>query len=142
MVLSELQIGIKSYDMTFKSTHIQKNIVFRLVMKNVAPLFEVENFEDILVKTKEVSKKLKSLGCFKTVNMLIDTLPDHPQHYQVKVVVTETNCHPFLHLGLGCPQENVGAGSVTMGLSNMFGGGEKLYFDIMKGHSKYQKVCV
>ena len=98
MVLSELQIGIKSYDMTFKSTHIQKNIVFRLVMKNVAPLFEVENFEDILLKTKEVSKKLKSLGCFKTVNMLIDTLPDHPQHYQVKVVVTETNCHPFLHL--------------------------------------------
>ena len=115
--------------------------VFRLVMKNVAPLFEVENFEDILLKTKEVSKKLKSLGCFKTVNMLIDTLPDHPQHYQVKVVVTETNCHPFLHLGLGCPQENVGAGAVTMGLSNMFGGGEKLYFDIMKGQSKYHKVC-
>merc|ERR1712133_250300 len=49
-----------------------------LVLNNVSELFSVENFKDIIVKTKETNQRLKSIGCFSSVNAMVDTLPGHP----------------------------------------------------------------
>ena len=103
-------------------------------------MFAVENFNDILKTTKDVRSRLKALGLFSQVDMLVDTLPGHPHHYQVKVLVRERLCAPSLHVGLSCPRENVGAGVVTGSLSNIAGGGERLSVHLERGSSSYGKV--
>ena len=109
-------------------------------MNTVADLFSVENFNDILKTTKAVRSKLTAMGLFSQVNMLVDTLPDHPHHYQVKITVQENHCKPFLNMGLVSPQGNVGAGVVRAGVSNMAGGGESLGVELMRGAGSYRKV--
>ena len=53
-------------------------------MRKLCPLFEVDTFEEIVTNTKEVHKSLKNLGCFQSVNIEVDTLPDQAQEiYQV-----------------------------------------------------------
>ena len=53
-------------------------------MRKLSPLFEVDTFEEIVTNTKEVHKSLKNLGCFQSVNIEVDTLPDQAQEiYQV-----------------------------------------------------------
>ena len=49
---------------------------FRLVMSKVSPLFNVDTFEDIIRNTKKAHKDLKELGCFESVDIKVDTLPD------------------------------------------------------------------
>ena len=90
-----------------------------LLIKSVSPLFEVKNFEEIIQKTKDVNQKLKSLGCFKSVRILVDTLPDHHQHYQIKISVEEAHSKPFLNLGVESAQQDVCGGSLRAGLVNM-----------------------
>ena len=56
----------------------------RLVMRKIEPLFQVDTFEEIVKNTKEVHQGLKNLGCFQSVNIEVDTLPDSAQEiYQV-----------------------------------------------------------
>ena len=56
----------------------------RLVMRKIEPLFHVDTFEEIVKNTKEVHQSLKNLGCFQSVNIEVDTLPDPAQEiYQV-----------------------------------------------------------
>ena len=119
---------------------ITLTLYFRLLMDNVSALFSVENFNDILKTTKDVRSRLKALGLFSQVDMLVDTLPDHPHHYQVKVLVRESLNAPSLDVGLSCPRENVGAGVVTAGLGNIAGGGERLSVHLERGFSSYGKV--
>ena len=109
-------------------------------MDNVSGLFSVENFNDILKTTKDVRSKLKALGLFSQVDMLVDTLPGHPHHYQVKIMVRERLCAPFLRVGLSCPRDNVGAGVVTGGIGNIAGGGERLSVHLERGSGSYGKV--
>ena len=53
-------------------------------MKKIEPLFQVDTFEEIVKNTKEVHRSLKNLGCFQSVNIEVDTLPDPSQEiYQV-----------------------------------------------------------
>ena len=52
------------------------NGYFRLVMSKVCPLFNVDTFEEIIKNTKVVHKDLKELGCFESVDIKVDTLPD------------------------------------------------------------------
>ena len=119
---------------------ITLTLYFRLLMNSVSALFSVENFNDILKITKDVRSRLKALGLFSQVDMLVDTLPDHPHHYQVKVLVRESLNAPSLDVGLSCPRENVGAGVVTGGLGNIAGGGERLSVHLERGFSSYGKV--
>jgi len=101
-----------------------------LVMDNVSDLFNVENFKDLILKTKEASKRLKSLGCFSSVNMMVDTLLDHPHHYQVLIKVKESRNQPFFNVGLECPQQNVVTASMRPGIKNILGCGDRLQLDI------------
>ena len=53
-------------------------------MRKIEPLFQVDTFEEIIKNTKEVHQNLKNLGCFQSVNIEVDTLPDPAQEiYQV-----------------------------------------------------------
>ena len=53
-------------------------------MRKIEPLFQVDTFEEIVKNTKEVHQGLKNLGCFQSVNIEVDTLPDSAQEiYQV-----------------------------------------------------------
>jgi len=45
-----------------------------LVTDRLKPLFQVNSFQDIIETTKKVQKELKDLGCFNTVNIVVDTL--------------------------------------------------------------------
>ena len=45
-------------------------------MSKVTPLFNVDTFEDIIKNTKKAHKDLKELGCFESVDIKVDTLPD------------------------------------------------------------------
>ena len=58
--------------------------ISRLVLAKLQKLFHVDTFEEIITNTKEVHKELKGLGCFKTVDIQVDTLPDPSEElYQV-----------------------------------------------------------
>ena len=109
-------------------------------MNCVSDLFSVANFNDILKTSKDVRSKLKALGVFSQVDMLVDTLPSHPHHYQVKIMVRERLCAPFLHAGLSSPLVNVGAAGVTGGLTNITGGGERVSLQLEQGSSGHRKV--
>ena len=56
------------------------------MVNNIASLFEVENFQDVILETREASARLKKIGRFKTVDMLVDTLPTENQ-YKIKILV-------------------------------------------------------
>ena len=109
-------------------------------MNTVSGLFAVENFNDILNTTKEVRSKLKALGLFSRVDMLVDTLPSDPQHYQVRIMVTERLMAPLLHCGVTSPRANVGAAVVTGGIGNISGAGERLSVQLERGSGSHRKV--
>ena len=115
-----------------------------LMLASVERLFEVDNCRDLMNTSREVSKSLKSLGCFQSVNIYLDTVSDHPAsgpaQFQMRIIVVEANNSPFLKLGLDTPRENVVSGLVRAGLSNVFGGGEKLQIETTKGISSYKSV--
>ena len=113
---------------------------FSLVMDNVSDLFNVENFKDLILKTKEASKRLKSLGCFSSVNMMVDTLLDHPHHYQVLIKVKESRNQPFFNVGLECPHQNVVTASMRPGIKNMLGCGDRLQLDITHCYFRFNEV--
>ena len=56
-------------------------------MHKVQQLFHVNSFQEIIETSKEIHKNLKSLGCFKKVNMSVDTMPEDPTHYKVNITV-------------------------------------------------------
>jgi len=101
-----------------------------LVLNNVSELFTVENFKDIIVKTKETNQRLKSLGCFSSVNTMVDTLPGHPHHYQILIKVKESRAQPCFNVGLECPNQNILAAALRPGVKNILGCGDRLQLDI------------
>ena len=63
-----------------------------LVIKTVQEVFEAGDFEAVVMKSQLVRMKLQSLGCFKTVNVLIDTSKgpnSSPNGYEVTYTVKE-----------------------------------------------------
>ena len=98
-----------------------------LVVQNVRELFRAEDFEQVVLKSQEVRARLESLGCFKSVGVLIDT--GHGQNaskdgYEVTFHVKE------LKRVLGGINTLVGnnEGSLVIGanLPNTLGRGEKI----------------
>lgn len=101
-----------------------------LVMDQVQDLFEVNSFQDIISTAKIVHKNLKNLGCFKSVNMKIDTFSTAANSYQVNIEVQEA---PALFLNLGTvvgPAINQLQGAVRFGFNNLLGGGERVETEI------------
>merc|ERR1719250_170173 len=54
-----------------------------LVMSKLGELFNVNNFQDLVSTSKQIHKCLKSLGCFKTVDMSVEVMPDTDTQYMV-----------------------------------------------------------
>ena len=106
----------------------------------VEKLFSVENCRDLMSTCRDVSKTLKSLGCFKSVNVYVDTLSEGPDQYQMRIIVREANCSPYLNLALNSPRENVVSAVLRTGLQNVFGGGERLEANFHKGISNHRLV--
>ena len=116
-----------------------------LMLATVEKLFEVDNCRDLMNTSREVSKRLKSLGCFKSVNLYLDTVrgpASGPPQYQMRIIVREANCSPYLSLSLHTPRENVVSGLLTAGLTNVCGGGEKVQLDCQRGGSSYRLVSM
>ena len=44
-----------------------------IIKSQVKELFKVHNFDDVIVQTHNVRRRLESLGCFKTIDVYIDT---------------------------------------------------------------------
>jgi len=106
-----------------------------IVTDRVKDFFKVETFQDIIQTTKRVDGELKSLGCFKTVNIVVDTVNNHENDtsYEVNIKVEELGRF-FANFGvIAGKQENevslVGRG----GLNNLQGGGERLELNTSRG---------
>eukprot|EP00088_Acartia_fossae_P053659 TRINITY_DN6121_c0_g1_i4.p1 TRINITY_DN6121_c0_g1~~TRINITY_DN6121_c0_g1_i4.p1 ORF type:complete len:484 (+),score=66.73 TRINITY_DN6121_c0_g1_i4:43-1494(+) len=106
-----------------------------LVTEKLKPLFNVESFQDIIETTKSVQRELKELGCFKTVNIDVDTLEGEgeDQSYEVNIRVTESSL-PYMNLGLANCKEDKEVGIVIRsGLCNITGRGDKVEFEYTRG---------
>ena len=108
-------------------------------MSKVGELFNVDNFQDLVNTSKDIHKKLKSLGCFKTVNMMVEVMPEAPTHYMVNISVLESGSL-FANLGAVCGGENITAGVGRVGLQNVLGGGERAELELSKGWGGYSLV--
>ena len=112
------------------------SIYFRLVMHKVQQLFHVNSFQEIIETSKDIHKTLKSLGCFKKVNMSVDTMPEDPTHYKVNITVEEAGSL-FGNLGIVCGTQNQVAGVVRAGVNNVLGAGERAEVELSKGRGGY-----
>ena len=105
-----------------------------LVIKTVQEVFEADDFEAVVMKSQLVRMKLENIGCFKTVNVLIDTSTgpnSSPDGYEITYTVKE------LKRVVGGINTLVGnnEGSLVVGstLPNVFGRGEKLQAEYTYG---------
>jgi len=114
-----------------------------LVMRKLSPLFEVDTFEEIVTNTKEVHKSLKNLGCFQSVNIEVDTLPDQAQEiYQVHIRVKERQSL-FARLGFTPSPSKLAPAFVSeLGLANLNGKGERLEFSLQKNLDSLQLASI
>ena len=110
------------------------SIYFRLVMHKVQQLFHVNSFQEIIETSKEIHKNLKSLGCFKKVNMSVDTMPEDPTHYKVNITVEEAGSL-FGNIGIVCGTQDQVAGVVRAGVNNVVGSGERAEVELSKGRA-------
>ena len=108
-------------------------------MSKVQQLFDVESFQQILKIGGEVQDDLKSLGCFKQVDMTVDTMTEDDTHYKVNINVKETESL-FANIGVVCDNPDQIAGVVRSGLNNIGGGGERGEVEIGKGREGYSLV--
>jgi len=105
-----------------------------LIVSSVKELFKAGNFEQVVQHAQEVRSKLEGLGCFKSVDIMIDTsnAPDaSPNGLEITFTVKE------LKRVLGGINTLVGnnEGSLVIGsnLPNTFGRGEKLQAEYTYG---------
>ena len=109
----------------------------------VEKLFEVDNCRDLMQSCREVSRSLKSLGCFKSVNLYLDTTMEPSPadtQFRMRIIVREANSSPFLNIGLNTPRENLVSGALRAGLRNVFGAGERLELEYQRGVSGFKLV--
>lgn len=68
------KIDIKEVPCYVENVHIRglKRTKDEYVKKELKDVFESKTFNDIVVKSEEVRKKLYKLGCFSTVEITID----------------------------------------------------------------------
>lgn len=108
-----------------------------LVVDCVKKLFQVQNFQDIIQTTKLVQHELRTLGCFKKVNLFVDTVHDTESEklYQVNIKVEEIG-RIFANFGfLNGKQDGDLNLAVRVGLNNLAGGGERLEVETTRGYS-------
>ena len=105
-------------------------------MLKVQKLFDVESFQEIIQTSKEVHQTLKTLGCFKKVNMSVDTMPEDATYYKINITVEEAGSL-FGNLGVMCGAQDHVAGVVKVGVNNIVGGGERGEVELSRGRRGY-----
>ena len=110
-------------------------------MLKVKPLFETQSFQDIINTSKDVQNDLKSLGCFKKVDMTVDTVQGIDTQYKVNINVEEAGSM-FGNIGVVCDITNTVAGVISVGLNNIGGGGEVGQVELIKGAGGYNLVSL
>lgn len=102
-----------------------------IVMESVKDLFQVEHFEDLVLRSQEIRGRLQELGCFSKVGIHIDTSETGAKDYVVTFNVEE------LRRVVGNVNTMVGnnEGSLMTGmkLPNLGGRGERLQADYTYG---------
>jgi len=105
-----------------------------VIMDTVKDLFQVEDFEDLVLTSQNVRGKLQDLGCFSNVGIHIDTSNSGSKDYVVTYEVDEVRRYT------GSVNTMVGnnEGSLNTGIKfpNIFGRGEKLQADYTYGTKK------
>jgi len=106
-----------------------------ILVQQVKPIFSVEHFEELVLKSQDVRNALKDLGCFSEVDVHIDTSEKGDRHsYEVTFKVSEVGRIS------GSVNTMVGhqEGSLFTGLKlpNLLGGGEKAQVDYQYGTRK------
>lgn len=105
-----------------------------IVMESVKDLFQVEHFEDLVLRSQEIRGRLQELGCFSRVGIHIDTSDTGAKDYVVTFNVEE------LRRVVGSVNTMVGnnEGSLMTGLKlpNLAGRGERLQADYTYGTKK------
>jgi len=115
-----------------------------LITDRLKPLFHVQSFQDIIETTKRVQKDLKELGCFKTVNIVVDTVEseDGEQLYEVNIKVTELGL-TYMNVGLtNCYEENEVGLVVRTGLCNVTGCGDRVQVEIARGANSTRETSL
>jgi len=105
-----------------------------IVMASVKDLFNVEQFEELVLASQEVRGKLEELGCFSKIGIHIDTSNTGAKDYVVTFDVEESK------RVVGSVNTLVGnnEGSLMTGvkLPNLLGRGEKLQADYTYGSKR------
>jgi len=112
-----------------------------LIMKNLAAMFNVTHFEDLVIQAQGVRTTLQDLGCFSNVDVQIDTAKDDGKSsYEVTFKVNELKRFSGAVNTMMGNQE----GSVSVGLKspNVFGQGEKFQIDYSHGTKKTSQFNV
>ncbi|XP_011496069.1 PREDICTED: sorting and assembly machinery component 50 homolog A [Ceratosolen solmsi marchali] len=114
-----------------------------ILTSQVKELFGAKNFEDVIFNSYKVLGKLKSLECFNTVEVHIDTshgIDSTPEGVEVTFKVRELNRvmgkintmfgnnEASLHIGTKAP--------------NLFGRAEKLQIDYVCGHKNLSNINI
>jgi len=105
-----------------------------VVMDSVQDLFQVEDFESLVLTAQGVRGKLQELGCFSDVGIHIDTHQSGARDYQVTYKVEE----PKKVQGSVNTMVGSNEGSLMTGvkLPNLLGRGERLQADYTYGTKK------
>jgi len=105
-----------------------------IVMNSVKDLFNVEHFEDLVLRSQEVRGKLQELGCFSKVGIHIDTSKTGTKDYVVTFDVEEgKRITGSVNTLVG---NNEGSLMTGIKLPNLLGRGEKFQADYTYGTKK------
>lgn len=104
-------------------------------------IFKANNFEDMLLETSELRKRLLQLGTFKDVDALVDVSKNKkPGNYDIVISVEEKS--PIgggIHTSVG---NNDGSMNTKIFCPNLFGNGEQLGFEYAYGTNNHKDYRV
>jgi len=105
-----------------------------IVMASVKDLFNVEQFEELVLASQEVRGKLEELGCFSKIGIHIDTSSTGAKDYVVTFDVEESKrVAGSVNTLVG---NNEGSLMTGLKLPNLLGRGEKLQADYTYGSKR------
>lgn len=115
-----------------------------IILRKIKPLFNVQNFNEIVLATNAVQKSLKQLGCFKKVDVYVDTPEDEGKNgdkkYEVTIDLEEIGP---LHANVGSlagPDFNELSAAARVGVNNVLGNGERVEVEYCKGTKSSKQI--
>ncbi|CAF1091084.1 unnamed protein product [Brachionus calyciflorus] len=132
---------VKSYVKSIDITGIERTDDDYLKKHIGTELFKSTNFEELLEKSADIRSRLLKLGCFKTVDIIVDADQSEKsiKSYKVLIEVEEQGAiGGGIHTSIG---NNEGSVSSSLHMPNIFGKGERLSAEYTYGtrnHTDYR----